>query len=165
MVIYRRESWSAGLTLVELLVVLAVLSVLLSVSVAAINPPAIFARVRDVRRITDIAILREAVEEYFVANEALPDQVGVIRQSDTLPAGSSGPLTRSCCGWLQASFDGYLTKLFIDPVNGGDLVYRYRREASTFELDAKLEYYSEKMANDGGSSEGRYELGSDLTIL
>lgn len=41
----------------------------------------------------------------------------------------------------------------------------YQHEITTYELNATLEYYVDKSANDGGNDDDVYELGNKLTIL
>lgn len=68
-----------GFTLVELLVVIAVVGVLMGVSVAFLNPAAFFGRGRDSRRLSDLGQIRTALELDFADQNQyasdLPDLV------------------------------------------------------------------------------------------
>jgi prepilin-type N-terminal cleavage/methylation domain-containing protein len=49
---------SRSFTLIELLIVLAIIAILATVLIAIINPGAIFSRARDTKRINDLKILK-----------------------------------------------------------------------------------------------------------
>src|SRR3989344_8585774 len=63
---------SKGFTLIELLIVIAVLGVLASVVLVAINPAEQLARGRDSSRLQAVAQLGHAMQAYFTAQGSLP---------------------------------------------------------------------------------------------
>ena len=56
----------ASFTLIELLIVIAILAVLMSVIIITINPSEMLKRTRDTRRISDLKTLNNAIQ-YFQA--------------------------------------------------------------------------------------------------
>jgi len=62
----------SGFTLVELLVVIAVVGVMAGVLVAVLNPATFFARGRDSRRLSDLTTIQSALEQYYAENGSYP---------------------------------------------------------------------------------------------
>jgi len=62
--LFSQDNKHSSFTLIELLIVVAILAVLMSVIVLAINPAEILKRTRDTRRITDLKSLNNAIQ-YF----------------------------------------------------------------------------------------------------
>lgn len=58
-----------GLTLVELLIVIAIIAILAAVAFVAIDPAARFAEARNAQRWTDVSSVMEAVQQAFVDEE------------------------------------------------------------------------------------------------
>ena len=61
-----------GFTLIEMLVVIALISILAGVVISVINIPKIQARSRDSKRIGDIKMIQAALERYFSDNRKHP---------------------------------------------------------------------------------------------
>lgn len=59
------QSSKKGFTLIELLIVIAILAVLMSVVVIAINPAEMLKKSRDTRRVSDLDGLRTALNLYL----------------------------------------------------------------------------------------------------
>jgi len=156
---------SLGFTLVELLVVIAIVTLLLGSSLAIINPPLIFAKARDTQRISDLSNLSAAIDHYIIDNGIPPGAKNVMRLSDALPQGQVGPLQSASSGWIEGNLTKYIRKLFTDPTNLGDLVYRYKNDGVGFELDCGLEILTLEMQKDTGNSTARYEVGTKLDLL
>jgi prepilin-type N-terminal cleavage/methylation domain-containing protein len=159
-----------GFTLVEMLVVIAIIAILAGAVLLAINPAATMRKSRDTTRMNDLDSLRNAI------NIALTE--GEIELIDA--TGNSGPGATQAAdgtGWVSYTkipADGpgltrYIPALPLDPTNTGDNVYYFASEAAdqTFELNAVLEFdgNADKMANDGGNDDTRYEVGTRLNII
>lgn len=92
---YRKK----GFTLLELLVVMAILGVLASVLVVSINPARQFAKARDVERESDLQGIVAAVFQYASEHSgSLPD-------TDGDPETSNFPTSMTCIGTGVGCFD------------------------------------------------------------
>lgn len=70
----RKQS---GFTLIELLVVIGILSVLLAITLIAINPSRQFSQANDAKRSSDVSAILNAISQYQVDNKgALPAGIG-----------------------------------------------------------------------------------------
>jgi prepilin-type N-terminal cleavage/methylation domain-containing protein len=160
-----------GFTLVELLVVIAVIAVLAGALLLAINPQAIIQKGRDAKRLQDLDALQKAV------NLALADSEVLLTANDaTCATCSSASGTRVVDGTGYVKFtvvDGktglskFLATLPADPLNADANVYTFGSTTADFELNAVLEHAdnASKMSTDGGDAAGVYEVGTSLTIL
>jgi len=61
-----------GFTLVELLVVIAVIGVLMGIAVVSLNPAGLHNRAQDSRRLADLATIQSAMELYFADHNGYP---------------------------------------------------------------------------------------------
>ena len=61
-----------GFTLIELIVVLAIIAVLVGILIAVIKPQQIFARLRDTQRISDLNTLSRAIDIYLTEKQTTP---------------------------------------------------------------------------------------------
>ncbi len=154
-----------GVTFTEILVILSIFLVLFSVIMYTIDPVALKARGRDNKRISDLAVLERMISEFLISNGSYPDAIDTTRNSTVIPEGSAGPLENSTSGWIKQDLSVYEVKLPLDPINDATYNYKYRHNASGFELNTVLEYYTDKSASDGGNDPNVYEIGNDLTIL
>lgn len=101
------SKYMKGLTLVELVVVIAVVGLLTSVTLALVNPAQQLAKARDTKRKADLAQIQAALELYRADQNSYPS---------SLPA---------CGGTLSNSGTTYLRDVPCDPKNSGQLIYRY----------------------------------------
>lgn len=157
--------YSAGFTILELVVVFSCLALLSLIVLLIINPVKEKRKARDEVRLSDAVTLSRGIEEYILDNKVPPDSSGTLRVSNVLPAGSSGPLSNNNGGWIAANLTGFLVRLPIDPTNSGVYVYKYERSGSAYEISMVLEYYTSYMVSDGGNTNNAYEIGSSLTII
>jgi prepilin-type N-terminal cleavage/methylation domain-containing protein len=88
-----------GLTLMELLMVMAIMGVLFSVIIVSLNPAKQLARARDTKRESDLFAILSSVYEYTSEHSgALPD-------TDGDPATSNFPTSPTCIGSGGGCFD------------------------------------------------------------
>lgn len=75
-----------GFTLVELMIVIAILAILAAIVIFALNPAELFRRARDSQRMSDLRVLSSAIS-YYLADDSTPTLDG---SSNTLCAGGDG---------------------------------------------------------------------------
>jgi len=153
-----------GFSLIEFIVVTAIILMLATSVLIYTNPVENRKKARDQRRLTDIAQLREAFEEFRADNNVYPDIKNMVRYSNIVVTNGSN-VSNASGGWLDENMTGYLNLLPIDPINTDGYVYTYVRDDLSFELDCKLEYYSETMKQDNGNNPDLYEVGDNLNLL
>jgi prepilin-type N-terminal cleavage/methylation domain-containing protein len=153
-----------GFTYVELTVVLVVLLVLITMTTIFINPLSQLKRSRDEKRLADILTLERAISEFVLDNKRYPDFEDTLRFSTSLPSGSSD-LSNANLGWIYDDFSGYLEKQPIDPINDGEFFYSYMHSSTGYEINARLESYTDEMVNDGGDRDDLYEVGNNLNLI
>lgn len=167
---------SKGFTLVELLIVIAVLAILATVVVLVINPAEILRESRDGQRLSDMATMRDAIN-FYMARVSSPDLDGGgacgtncwvnVAASGTCDGRYNGETTETVDadrtvdgnGWIPINFAGItggspLSVLPVDPSNSqvagdsNDLIYSYAcGSGSTYELNAVME--STRYSNGG----------------
>ena len=158
-----------GFTLVELLIVIAILAILAAAVVVVINPGQLLAQARDAQRMNDLPAVRDALMLFIAQSTPSTTLLGAactpatFRTSSTvaIPAASnpftSPPVnttiipatdvrTIASAGWVGVRFDlmpggSPLSILPIDPINDGTLFYAFACDntAVTFELAGRLE--------------------------
>lgn len=153
-----------GFSLIEFLVVTAIMLVLATSVLIYTNPVENRKKARDQRRLTDMAQLSEAFEEFKADNKVYPDIKNMARYSNVV-ATNGGNVSNASGGWIDENMTGYLNVLPIDPINSDDYVYTYIRDDLSFELNCKLEYYTETMSQDNGNNPTLYEVGDNLNLL
>ena len=153
-----------GLTLIELLISIAVVTILAGLSFVLINPLEQQKKGRDTKRISDIGVLESAVNQYFMDNKVYPDSVGVLRTSNVAIDGSTD-LADSKKSWIDANLSKYLSHMVVDPTNSNTYHYSYIHDNVSYEVDAVLEIPSAVSQNDGGTNASVYETGTNLSLL
>lgn len=174
-----------GFTLVELLIVIAIIAILAAVVVLIINPLELTRRGRDATRISDLANLQSAIN--VAAQEATASGTAILCD----PAG--GAMVGGVCtgksndsatsvrksdgtGWVKVNLGAQksvsVPTLPADPTNGASNHYIYCSDGTSWEINAVLEsdQQKNKMKDDGGDenntdSTGRYETGSKLDLI
>jgi prepilin-type N-terminal cleavage/methylation domain-containing protein len=195
-----------GFTLIEIMVVVAVVGILAVVTVLAINPVELLRQGRDGARVSDMSTLNKAISLYYsdamnspstmfmgtssVMYVSIPDQQATSSAGNqctglNLPSPPSG-YTYHCAssstynhidgtGWIPINFNSYsagavISKLPADPINATSsaLYYTYASDGiGGYKLTAKLESqkYASLATGDGGIDSGKYEKGTNLTLL
>jgi prepilin-type N-terminal cleavage/methylation domain-containing protein len=112
----KKGANTSGFTLVELLVVIGILTVLLAITLVAINPLRQFAQADNTQRRSDVLALLNAVSEYAADNSgALPGTLGSATGSAETIASSTAAGNIDLCSDLVPT---YLAELPRDPDNG-----------------------------------------------
>ncbi len=70
--VYKRKN---GFSLIELLVVVAVLGVLAAILIGVLNPAGLFGQGRDSRRLSDLTTVQAALEQYYAENGSYPASI------------------------------------------------------------------------------------------
>ena len=173
-------------TLVELMIVIAILAILSAIVIFSLNPGRLFDNFRDTRRVSDINTINQAINFIETWNTngiaygsnttvyiSLPDTSATCASYSlpTLPTG----YTYSCkttanyrkvdgTGWIPIDFsinpnNAYLSVLPIDPVNDSTYFYTYYSGGS-YEVTALLKNPNSNSINDDDSLTGAYTKGS-----
>lgn len=159
-----------GFTLVELLVVVAIIAVLAGVLLLAINPVALLQKGRDAKRLEDLDALSKAITLALADGEITLTATGSCSSCDS----SSGTQAVTGAGFVKfaiptgkTGLSKFISTLPVDPLNTATNVYTYGATATQYELNAVLESTDNtaKMSTDGGNAAGVYEIGTSLTVL
>ncbi len=183
-----------GFTLVEILIVIAILAILAAAVVIVINPSEMLAQARDAERITGIESLKKSIDLYTVDNStgpfgvsqtvyiSIPDTSATCANIVGLPTlpvlwsyncvTAANLRNTNGTGWIPLDFNtikggSLIPYLPIDPQNDQALGKYYSYiPGGSYVLTALME--SEKQtkvaAKDGGTDAGRIEAGSDLNL-
>lgn len=180
-------------TLVELLIVIAILAVLAAAVVLVLNPAELLAQARDSQRVSDLNSLKKAASLWIIDNSSDSegaDQTVYISIPDTsltcanisglppLPALWSYHCVTAAnlrnvngTGWIPLNLGGNfggspLPFLPIDPVNtaASGMFYTYTPGGS-FELTALMEANRHDASiSDGGGAPGVYQVGTHIDL-
>jgi prepilin-type N-terminal cleavage/methylation domain-containing protein len=119
-----------GFSLIELLIVIAIIGILASVIMIAIDPATRLKQARDSQRKQDISQISNALVAYETLREAFPDE----DECDSSIGTSTGacPVNPAQSNWssssqiyLQMTSEGFLKNLPSDPLNNSTFHYRY----------------------------------------
>ncbi|OGB76612.1 hypothetical protein A2476_01880 [candidate division CPR3 bacterium RIFOXYC2_FULL_35_7] len=106
---------SLGFTLIELLIVIAIIGVLSSVVVLAINPVQMMRKSRDATRLSDMTTISKALLLYLQSNESFPGTTATYGENEQTT--NPNCPTNNCSGWdtsaVDCDSDGYA---FIEPL-------------------------------------------------
>jgi type IV pilus assembly protein PilA len=159
-----------GFTLVELLVVVAIIAVLAGVVIVAINPAALLQKSRDATRLQDVENIHKAMSLALADSEITLSATGVCGTCDSL----AGTQAVDGTGWVKFTIPvgktglaKYLPALPTDPLNSAANVYTFGGTLTGYEINTVLESPDNiaKMSTDGGNAAAVWEIGTSLTIL
>lgn len=173
------NKFKQGFTLVELLVVVAILGILAAILILAINPAEAQRKSRDATRLSDLATVRQAVDLAVANGAVLPGTVAV-----PFSGASTGSRdTTSTGNWVGTNVSKYLSVLPTDPrqsavdttrlsdgtttVAAGGMVYTFISDGDSYELNAYLESTDNApfVSNDGGNQSLRFEIGTNPGLV
>ena len=183
----------SSFTLIELLIVIAIIGILAATVVLVLNPTQLLAQSRDGTRIQDLADINTAIKQYLADRNTNLGTSSVVYVSipDTnsscsdlglpaLPTGwsyhcvSTSTLTETNGnGWIPISFSSITTgnplpTIPIDPQNTTSTgeYYTYATNGSQYELTSYFESnnYQTQAAQSGNPDPTTYALGSNLDL-
>ncbi len=159
---------SAGIAILFLIII----PILAAIVVVAINPLELTRRGRDAARISDLALVQQAVN---IAVENATDPNALCYKSQAPCEGKSNSINADVknvdgTGWIKV--DLTKTKILstnmlpVDPVNSSEFYYKYCSDGTNWEIDIPLESQKQKhiAIEDKGDNSIMYETGSDLTV-
>lgn len=181
-----------GFTLIEILVVIAILAALALVVVMTLNPSELLKQSRDSNRMSDLTTLNNAINLYIsdtgaaaaigAANTCYAHASSSVVCSNRFATGGTASTSASTAGngtgWLPVNFNAIssgapVSNLPVDPKNDTTYFYAYKPDTITlrYKLDAKMEskqYRSggggDVESTDGGTNPNLYEVGTELTL-
>lgn len=119
-------------TLIELIIVMAILAILISVVATAVDAPRSFAKTNDVQRISDIRNILNAIHEYTIDHKGiLPPGLSINEQQLGNSVSGCVNLNRGCnvtnniCLDLSTTLADYFKTIPKDPVNGSSAKTNY----------------------------------------
>ncbi|MFA5099037.1 MAG: type II secretion system protein [Candidatus Paceibacterota bacterium] len=172
-----------GFTLIELVIVIAILAILAAVVVLTLNPAQLMAQARDSQRISDLGSVKSAIALYLATAASPAITAGPYAMASTTCEGFSAAActlrastTVDGTGWVAINFNNTtggspLSALPADPTNSATYQYAYKGDATNlvYKITGKLE--SQKyavaggpMSTDGGNNTSLYELGTNLGL-
>ncbi|MCX7589436.1 MAG: type II secretion system GspH family protein [Patescibacteria group bacterium] len=179
--------FTRGFTLVELLVVIALIAVLAVAVILTLNPAELLKQGRDSTRISDLANINSALSYYVsdtttwtgLLDRCYTHVTGLTTctnrfSSTSLLAVVTSSQAVNGTGWLPInlnliSFRSPIPRYPIDPTPSSTIYYYAFRPSTTYgfyEINAILESgkYLPQAQSDGGNSTSVFEMGTDLNL-
>jgi hypothetical protein len=134
--------------------------------------PEVLRKRRDEDRLTNLSIIQTAInvtaqENYLVNNVFCNGNEGPCF-GDSRQAGAN---TVNGIGWIKIDLTKQkaieIEKLYLDPVNDLNNHMVFCSDGKSWEVNMVLEsqFHKNKMVNDGGDDDSRYEAGSSLSLV
>ena len=120
-----------GFTLIEILVVLAILAILFAIVLVAINPPRQISQANDVKRKDDLNVILNSLYQYSIDHSGFPSGIAttikVIGTSGSGCAAACGTLSPpdACIDLSSALAPIYVNSVPFDPKTGSNTNTRY----------------------------------------
>lgn len=163
---FKRANES-GFTLVELIIVIAIIGVLAGAVLVVLNPAQLLQEGRDAQRLEDMDSLNKAITLALADGEVvLTDTTGVCATC-TSDATNPRQAVDGTNGWVKFTIPVGLTGLskYIStlPTDPSTNAYSFASDGTNYEINAVLEAADNaaQMTTDGGNAAAVYELGTD----
>lgn len=148
---YNSNVMKKGFTLVELLVVVAIIGLMAGIATVSVN--SVRSKGRDAKRVADIKQIQNALELHYSDVGDYPDAPANNSTLGTTTAGANNAQVLSSSGWeaaLTAGATAYMTGVPRDPMNSGLYTYTYTVDADTTK-DYTITFRLESGAGSFGS--------------
>lgn len=159
-----------GFTLLELLVVMAVIGTLASVLIFAINPVEIGRRSRDSKRLSDLGTLKSSIDLALSDGQKLSDTSGWIDISNSTSVSNFDGLGLDLSKYTSVvpQNPGGNTQYVnddcsISAATANDMKYQFKSDGNGYVLRGRLESATncDSVKLDGNSTGSYYQLGTD----
>jgi prepilin-type N-terminal cleavage/methylation domain-containing protein len=164
------KNYTKGFTLIELMLVVAMIGILSGILLTLINPIKIQQKTRDSRRMSDLDSLKGSLAIAVIEGEIDLVETSTACGLDGCDQ-TEGGIAVDGTGYIKFTVTGtdgfarYSPVLPLDP--SSNYSYVYASDGNDFEINVVFEHEDnlDKMANDGGSDPDLYEIGTALDIL
>lgn len=129
-----KPSFKKGFTLVELLIVIAILGILAVGLIAIVNPAGQLQKAQDSKRKSDLSQVQKALETYYQDNRVYPDSIN-----------NKIGFNNQSINW-GTSWAPYMTTLPKDPTSSKQYVYYVSSDRQTYYLYASLDRVTDSQA-------------------